>query len=202
MSNLSVFNFESHEIRFVGTTDAPWFVATDICKALGLTNPSAHFGSLSDKQKGYKKIQTLGGIQELVIVNESGLYRLIFASKKAKALEFQDWVVDEVLPSIRKTGTYNTPTATTKQPTSLNLIDTSKLDALTKRAIDLEVDIQQLQARINTTKAELQRVTSEKVSIAKAFVVAHPDVVKHSLMCSEILGDCGDNKYFSNPLKK
>ncbi|MCC5606992.1 hypothetical protein LC612_09385 [Nostoc sp. CHAB 5834] len=135
MSNLSVFIFESHEVRFVGTANEPWFVATDICKALGLTNPSGHFGSLSEKQKGYRKIQTLGGIQELVVVNESGMYRLIFASKKAKALEFQEWVVDEVLPSIRKTGTYAVSGKTSEFKAKVTEVDGRKRSELASIAL-------------------------------------------------------------------
>ncbi|MEH2139459.1 BRO-N domain-containing protein [Nostoc sp.] len=203
MSNLSVFNFESHDIRFVGTADNPWWIASDVCKAIGLTNTSQSMERLIDSEKGYIEVDTLGGKQKLLAVNESGLYGLIFASRKESAVRFRVYITSEVIPAIRKTGTYSTPTTTAKQPTSLTLVDTSKLIALTDRELELQAVIKQYESLINTTKAELQSIRTEKVAIAKAFALAHPDVVSHALKCSEILGAYGDgNKYFSNPLKK
>jgi prophage antirepressor-like protein len=81
-----------------------WFVAADVCKALGL-HPTAT-RRLDDDEKGLRYTQTLGGRQQIVIINESGMYRLIFGSKKAGAQRFRKWVTSEVIPSIRKHGGY------------------------------------------------------------------------------------------------
>lgn len=87
----------------------PWIAAGDICLALGLSNASAAVASLDDDEKGITIADTLGGPQEIRIVNESGLYSLMFRSRKPEAVAFRKWVTSEVLPAIRKTGGYNLP---------------------------------------------------------------------------------------------
>lgn len=83
-----------------------WFVANDVCKALGL-HPTAT-RRLDDDEKGLHKTQTLGGIQQMGIVNESGLYSLIFSSNKESAKQFKKWITSVVIPSIRQHGGYIT----------------------------------------------------------------------------------------------
>ena len=83
----------------------PWFVAADVCRILEIDKTQTR--RLDDDEKGLYSIQTLGGEQDTVVVNEPGLYRLVFASRKPEAREFQRWVYHEVLPSIRKTGGYS-----------------------------------------------------------------------------------------------
>lgn len=105
MSNL-VFEFESHEVRFVGTFDDPWWVATDVCAALEIRNSRDALSRLDDDEKGVAIADTLGGKQEMATVNESGLYSLIFVSRKPQAKRFKKWVTSVVLPEIRKTGSF------------------------------------------------------------------------------------------------
>ena len=102
-----VFNFSGVDIRTVVVNDEPWFVANDVCNILDLENSRKALTRISDKNKGVSISDTLGGKQEVAIVNEPGLYKLIFTSRKAEAEQFQDWIYEEVLPSIRKTGKYN-----------------------------------------------------------------------------------------------
>lgn len=93
----------------------PWFVAADVCRALELDSVSKAISRLNDNEKsfatiparGMNSIPTRGGEQKMLIVNEPGLYRLIFSSRKKEAVEFQNWVYHEVLPSIRKHGYYS-----------------------------------------------------------------------------------------------
>ncbi|MDZ8106122.1 MAG: Bro-N domain-containing protein [Nostoc sp. DedQUE12a] len=106
MSNLSIFNFESHEIRFVGTADNPWWVAADVCKVLDIRNSRDAIAKLDDDEKGVAITDTLGGKQEMVTINESGLYSLVLTSRKPQAKRFKKWLTSEVIPSIRKTGSY------------------------------------------------------------------------------------------------
>ena len=85
---------------------SPWFFAKDVCAVLGLENNSQAISTLEDDEKGVTISDTLGGSQQMAIVNEPGLYRLVFKSRKAEAKAFQKWVFTEVLPSIRKRGVY------------------------------------------------------------------------------------------------
>ncbi len=102
----TIFKYKDQPIRTCGTRDNPWFVAIDICKILGTGNISMTLLKLKNEWKGIKKINTSKGIQELIIINEAGLYKLIMRSNKPYAEQFQEWIFEEVLPSIRKTGQY------------------------------------------------------------------------------------------------
>jgi prophage antirepressor-like protein len=104
----ATFTFEAHEVRTIFRNNEIWFVATDVCKVLGLTNPSQSLSRLDPDAKGIISNETPGGQQEMTVVNEFGLYMLVFSSRKAKARIFTRWVTHEVLPSIRKTGRYDT----------------------------------------------------------------------------------------------
>ncbi len=85
----------------------PFFVGSDIAKALGYKNSrKALIDHVDDEDKGVTKRDTLGGTQEMVIINESGLYSLVLSSKLPEAKEFKRWVTAEVLPQIRQTGGY------------------------------------------------------------------------------------------------
>lgn len=94
------------EMRIVPTNDSGWFCLSDVCKALKLSQPSKVRERLNPK--GVRNIPTLtkGGIQNLLYINESNLYKTIFQSRKPSAEQFTDWVTSEVLPSIRKHGGY------------------------------------------------------------------------------------------------
>lgn len=112
MNNIQVFNNEELGcIRTVIINDQPWFVGKDIAVALGYSNTrDALAKRVDDEDKGVAKCDTLGGTQELAVINESGLYSLILSSKLPSAKKFKRWVTSEVLPAIRKTGHYgNTP---------------------------------------------------------------------------------------------
>jgi prophage antirepressor-like protein len=84
----------------------PWFIAADVCRSLEIKNSRQALARLPATEKGVISTYTPGGVQEVGAVNESGLYRLIFTSRKAAAERFKDWVFDAVLPSIRKHGGY------------------------------------------------------------------------------------------------
>lgn len=108
MNNLKTFEFKpvAYSVRTVLNNGDVWFVAKDICEALGLDDVSKACSRLDDDEKGTNKVLTLGGEQSMLTVNESGLYNLIFTSNKPEAKAFRKWVTSEVLPSIRKTGKY------------------------------------------------------------------------------------------------
>lgn len=100
------FNPTNQPIRVEIRDNAPWFVAKDVCNALTINNHNDAISRLDDDEKGVATIDTLGGKQSMSIINESGLYNLIFQSRKPEAKAFRKWVTSEVLPSIRRTGRY------------------------------------------------------------------------------------------------
>lgn len=101
------FNENNKPIRVELVDGNPWFVAKDVCDALGIEKYRDALGRLDDDEKGCPvTVDTLGGPQKMSAVNESGLYNLIFQSRKPEAKKFRKWVTGEVLPSIRKTGRY------------------------------------------------------------------------------------------------
>ena len=110
MNNLQIFNNEEFgEVRTVTKDNEPWFAATDVAKILGYRMASDLIRRIDDEDKGTHIMSTLGGEQALSIINESGLYASILGSKLESAKRFKHWVTSEVLPSIRRTGTYNMP---------------------------------------------------------------------------------------------
>lgn len=105
---VEVFNFsqEKTPIRVQLINSEPWFVAKDVCEVLGHSNHKMAVKSLDEDEKGVSSVYSLGGNQQTTVVSESGLYSLIFQSRKPEAKKFRKWVTAEVLPSIRKKGYY------------------------------------------------------------------------------------------------
>lgn len=113
---LQIFsNSEFGEIRTITKDDEPMFCLADVCKALELTQPSKVKERLNSKGVNIIPTLTKGGEQKLLYINESNLYKTIFQSRKESAERFTDWVTGEVLPSIRKTGSYSKPLTTSEQ---------------------------------------------------------------------------------------
>lgn len=108
MSNhISTFNFKSQPVRIQSLNDEPYFCLTDVCSVLGVNRRSSEAFRLNEKGCSKIAVLTEGGMQEVVFINEPNLYRIIFRSNKSQAIEFQNWVFEEVLPQIRKTGQYS-----------------------------------------------------------------------------------------------
>lgn len=114
MNELKVFeNPAFGQVRTIEIDNEPWSVGKDVAVALGYSNPrKAIADHVDEEDKGVTKRDTLGGAQEMTIINESGLYSLILSSKLPTAKDFKHWVTSEVIPSIRKTGSYTNPKAT------------------------------------------------------------------------------------------
>lgn len=110
-----------------------WFVAKDVCIILGLADIHTAIRSLDDDEKGRQSLPTPGGIQEMTIINEPGLYKLTFKSRKTEAKNFTRWVTHKVLPAIRKTGAYSVNGDMQKQLHKLeaeNILLHEKVDAM------------------------------------------------------------------------
>lgn len=117
-STATVFAFDSSAVRVVVIGGTSWFVAADVCAALAIGNTSLAVngnpsrpgsGGVDDEDKGVATVNTPSGEQQMLVVNESGLYALIFKSRRPEARRFKKWVTAEVLPTIRKTGGYVMP---------------------------------------------------------------------------------------------
>ena len=124
MTHVVPFSFESQEIRVFSIDGNPWFVGKDVCNALGYKNPNKAMG---DHCKGVTKrypLQTAGGIQEVRIIAEPDTYRLIASSHLPEAQRFEAWLFEEVLPSIRKTGSYVHPQTTRTTTNAQEIVDT------------------------------------------------------------------------------
>lgn len=108
---LAVFKYQEEENNINDFTTVeidgePWFLAADVCKLLDIQNVSREVSSLDDDEKLLYEIRMAGQMRKANFVNESGLYALIFRSKKESAKKFRKWVTKEVIPSIRKTGSF------------------------------------------------------------------------------------------------
>ena len=115
-TQLSTFNFESKSIRTLAINNEPWFVAKDLCNAINISNYRDAIERLDDDEKGVALTDTLGGKQEMAVVSESGMYTLILRCRDAVKKgsiphRFRKWVTSEVLPTIRKTGKYESKTS-------------------------------------------------------------------------------------------
>lgn len=146
MNNLTVFNFESHEVRFLGTADYPWWVAVDVCTVLEIKNPSQAIARLDNDERSMFNIGRQG---EAWCINESGLYSLVLSSRKPQAKRFKKWITSEVIPSIRKTGGYNIQS----QP----MTQIQVLAQIAQQMADQEQQLLQQEARLAAVEAEQQR---------------------------------------------
>ena len=108
MADITPFNFGTHAVRVITRDNQPWFVANDVCNALGYSNTSKAIGDHldADERSTITNSESRNGGGQLVIISESGLYALVLRSRKPEARKFAKWVTSEVLPSIRQTGGY------------------------------------------------------------------------------------------------
>ena len=107
-NSLQLFNYENNEVRIIIHNGEPWFCLTDVCRVLGLSNPTSVVERLdADERSKFN----LGRQGEVWFINESGLYNVILRSDKPEAKPFRKWVTSEVLPSVRTTGVYMTGNA-------------------------------------------------------------------------------------------
>lgn len=135
MTNLTQFQFKTKDIRIIEKDGQPWFVASDVCKILEIVNGRDTVKGFPSEEKDAVGItDTIGRTQQMTVISEPGLYRLIFQSRKKEAEEFKTWVVSEVLPQIRKTGSYKRELSLEEQ--TLNVIHglTARIQEMTPKA--------------------------------------------------------------------
>ena len=157
-NKIQVWNYESSEIRTVQVNGEPWFVGKDVAAVLGYSNPRDAINKrVDDEDKGVAKCDTLGGVQDLTIINESGLYSLVLSSKLPNAKKFKRWVTSEVLPSIRKHGAYMTEQTLERALTSP--------DFLIELATQLKTEQEQRRRLETTVAAQSKQMEQDKPKV-------------------------------------
>lgn len=100
------FDFEGNAVRTLERDGNPWFVLADVCRVLEIANPTRAASRLDGDEKGLHSVNTPGGSQDVIVIDESGLYSIVMTSRKPSAKRFKKWVTGTVLPAIRKDGAY------------------------------------------------------------------------------------------------
>ena len=144
MNKLQIFNYNNNAVRTIEKDGEPWFVLKDVCNVLSIGNAADVYNRLDADEKGVGQIDTLGGRQNVNIVNESGLYNVILRSDKPEAKPFRKWITAEVLPAIRQTGAYMTPQTIEQILTNPDTI------------ISLATQIKELQAKVAESKPKVE----------------------------------------------
>ena len=163
-TNLQTWSYENSEIRTVEKDGEPWWVLSDVCKVLELSSPHKVADRLEADEKGRNLIPTLGGMQEMTTVNESGLYAVILRSDKPQAKPFRRWVTSEVLPSIRKHGAYMTDQTLEQALTSPDF-----LIQLATQLKEEKEQRKQLEAKVEQDKPKV--LFADSVSASKSSIL-------------------------------
>lgn len=137
---IELFTYEQHQIRTAVLDGEPVMVLADLCRVLDIRNGRDVGARLSDDQKGVAQIDTPGGPQQMTVVNEAGMYEVVIRSDKPEAAAFRRWLTTEVLPQIRRTGTYGTAPALTEDEIVHQALQITarKVAELTERVAELE----------------------------------------------------------------
>lgn len=123
MANVQVFEYQNSKVRTVDMDGEAWFVLKDVCEILGISNHKMTAQRLDEDEVSQTYLaDSMGRQQSTTIINESGLYHVILRSDKPEAAPFRRWVTNDVLPAIRKTGSYNAPQLTRSQLLATALI--------------------------------------------------------------------------------
>ncbi|OHY62584.1 antirepressor protein [Pluralibacter gergoviae] len=165
--DISVIRFEGKKVRIVSLDGEPWFIAKDVCEALEISDHKVALRRLDTDEKGECLTPTPGGLQVMRTVRESGFYKLIARSRKAStpgtfAHRFSNWVFREVIPSIRKTGSYGVPFAFLNDHTRRKELYTKKAS---KRGKDLQA-----------CKGEKSRLAAEEIELWRKYQPGLPEV--------------------------
>lgn len=139
MNEIQTFDFDGSGIRTLTIGTEPYFVGKDVAEVLGYSNPQkAIRNHVDDEDKGVNEMDTPGGKQPIVIINESGLYSLILGSKLPEAKRFKRWVTSEVLPSLRRNGMYAMDELLDNPDLAINALQKLKEEREARRQLELQ----------------------------------------------------------------
>ena len=160
MTDIQIFNSPDFgDIRTVTIDGEPWFVGKDVAEALGYAKPLGAVSTHVEKDDSLKRglMDSLGREQETIFINESGLYALIFGSKLDSAKKFKKWVTSEVLPAIRKNGSYTMPISTN-----------DKIMLLAQGHMELQQEVDSIKKDMESLKMDLPILPVEEDRITSA----------------------------------
>lgn len=154
MNDLQIFIYSGAQLRTIQQPDGLWWVLRDVCQVLGIANHKNVSARLDEDEKGVYRMDTPGGIQEVTIINEPGLYSVILRSDKPEAKAFKRWVVHEVLPSIRKNGSYGMNTEALQELAEIN----RQLEQYRQRYESVDEEVAQARKQLTLARANYDRM--------------------------------------------
>lgn len=158
-TELKIFNFENNPIRIVDKDENVWYILSDVCKILELSNPSEVKKRLKeDGLSSIEVIDSIGRKHNAIIINQRNLDKCVLQSRKERAIQFQDWILDDVLPSIRKTGSYSVAQSTLPQ------INSDFLKQIADRMAEQEKQLQRKDHKIEQQN-EVIKLQSQTVQL-------------------------------------
>lgn len=156
MSEIEIFTYSNgHNVRTVVKDDEPWFITSDVTAFFGYSNSSGGrvaVSRLPDRMRGVTEVNTPGGLQTVNIINEAGVYRLAMRSNLPAAEAFQDWIAEEVVPAIRRTGRYLPVAELTRADLARMVIE----EETERKRVELERDA--AEARLDTAQPKADYV--------------------------------------------
>lgn len=182
MEELQIFSFEENDVRTISIDEEPYFVGNDVAKVLGYKDYRGAINKRVDlEDKLRSRIDYAGQNREVTLINESGLYSLIFGSELDSAKRFKRWVTSEVLPQIRKTGKYEAP----KDPMEIMRLQFEALDQTNKKVDTIEKDVTYLKDEVKLDAGEYnfiaKHVRRNVMEIIQRFGFADTQEVKQAL---------------------
>lgn len=179
MNELQTFTYNSTQVRTLERNGEPWFVLKDVCEILGLNSPHKVADRLDeDERNQIPLVDSLGRKQEMTVISESGLYNVILRSDKPEAKPFRKWVTAEVLPSIRKTGSYSV-----KPEKSNKALEIKEINARVRLSNQfLKI------AKIETLSAESRNILAAKAAevLAGTELIPQPDFDQKTYSAAEV----------------
>ncbi len=194
MTALMNFEFEGMAVRVIENEQEPWFIGRDVCRVLDVRNESQALDRLDDDERTSLLVPTLSGEQQMVVVSEPGVYRLIFSSRKPAAERFKRWLAHDVLPDIRKFGSYVAPGRTQLLPKPSQDLRPEEVVAWSSAARCVERIHGRRAAAVFWTQTPLPQVTEgDDFDVDPMDTMAARDCLKHLFrICSsphEAVGD-------------
>lgn len=161
MNDLQIFTYEGMPLRTVEKDGEIWWVLKDVCGVLGIVKTDRVAARLDDDEKGAHLVSTPSGNQNMTIVNEPGLYSVILRSDKPEAKNFKRWVTHEVLPSIRRTGSYSLAQAQPMTPAQLLAAQAQVLVEMEQRMDQMQAHAAALESKVDTAMKAFSRPAAD-----------------------------------------
>ncbi len=168
MNEITIFKYESKKVRTIIRDGAPWFVLRDVCHVLGISNSKMVAARLDEDEKGVSFTDSLGGQQKTTIISEPGLYKVILRSYKSEAKKFMNWITHEVLPEIRKTGSYLRTPRTYIQALEALLESEKEKERLQQEKNELQIELDESKEYFTVKRvAKINRISWKSLNWRK-----------------------------------